>query len=856
HLLIWNGPGNDAYYWAKPILWATAWFSELLAEMETIQIPKTPDVITIDGSMDPVWHYAARTTIKRGNKPFISDEDFASEARMLWDDNNIYIYAMVNDDVVYTSNPAYWLNDVFQFFIDANFERNHEYDQQDLQFSYVVNSDGLSNVWNPYYDGIHSTADFPNCQFASSETEYGYDYEIRLSGADLSSQLNFNISSGMIFGLELEFADNDTGDRESTITWTSPWGSDYWLYPDTWGKAQLTEVIAEPKQISIPKTADTITVDGNMEDIWYSANPEPIDQVLTASTIPNDNNDFSGEYRMLWDDDNLYLFVSVTDNILNASNPQYWNNDVIQFYLDGENEKTDVYDQNDLQFSFVANTNYLTNVYSFENGMTYSVDDFSNSQFASIETSNGYNYEIMLDGDDLLNQLGLRLGANHNFGFDLALNDNDSGTLDNSLLWSAPFGSEMWYYPSLWGTVTLVEMPANLSAVTNAASDIGYTTAVLNGTVNSDGLTMNVSFEYGEAASYGNSISAMPSPISNTENNMVSAELVYLYVGATYHYRVVLSNDEYTLYGADNTFTTLPYPTQLNLTHTVDFSTKSKGSDYKPDEYRLVGLPGGNDEMIANIFSGKQGEDWQVFWDNGEDTNYLIEYNGNNIFRQIPGHAFWMLNKGPLTINQPSKEAAGLNNDGEVEVSIHPGWNLITNPFNEPISWIKIKEVNSIIANRPLYVFNENWDDTNLIMMPFAGYYFDNQNPDRTILRIPFDPVTVSIPKLTEESEYNWKVNIAARTDQFTDEIAYFAVHENASKTKDEFEYRRPRTVGDILSVYFDRPEWEAPAGAFNCDVRPPVKDIEEWPLTVLIPELDHAIITFNGVKDIPDEFS
>lgn len=856
HLLIWNSPGDDPEYWAKPVLWTTIQFNNLIAEMETIYIPRTPVAITIDGNQDPVWQYAARTEIRRGQKPLIPDEDFGAEVRMLWDDDNIYIYAIVNDDIVNTSNSAYWLNDVFQFFIDANFERNHEYDQEDLQFSYVLNSVGLSNVWNPYYAEIHSTEDFPNCVFSSNETAYGYDYEIQLSGTDLSSQLNLNISLGKIFGIELEFADNDTGERESTITWTSPFGSTYWRQPDTWGKAQLTDVIAEHKNISISKTSATITVDGNMEDAWLSANPEPIDQILSVNNNPDDINDFSGEYRMLWDDDNLYLFVSVTDNILNTSNPQYWNNDVIQFYLDGENEKDNVYDQNDLQFSFVANTNYLTSVYSFENGLNYSVDDFSNCQFVSIGTSNGYNYEIKLNGDDLLNQLGLRLGVNRKFGFDLALNDNDTGTMKNSLLWSAPFGSEMWYYPSLWGTATLAEIPVNLTAITNTASDIGYTTAVLNGTVNSDGLPMNVWFDYGESTSYGNSISATPTPVSNSEDNSVSAEIGDLYVGATYHYRVVLSNDQYTIFGADNTFTTLPYPTQLNLVHTVDFPQKSKGSDYKPNDYRIVGLPGGNDDMIANIFSGKQDEDWQVFWDNGEDTDFYIEYNGDNIFRQIPGHAFWVLNKGSLSINQPNKEAAGLNNDGEVEVPIHFGWNQITNPFNEPVSWIKIKEVNDILATRPLLAFNEAWDNTNLIMMPFTGYYFYNQNQNRTILKVPFDPVPVSIPKLTEKIDYDWKVNIAVKTDKYIDDIAYFAVHENASETKDDFEYRRPRAIGDILSVYFDRPEWKVPSCVFNCDVRPPVKDIEEWPLTVLIPELDKATISFNGIENIPDKFS
>ena len=374
--------------------------------------------------------------------------------------------------------------------------------------------------------------------------------------------------------------------------------------------------------------------------------------------------------------------------------------------------------------------------------------------------------------------------------------------------------------------------------------------------MNPDGLQMNVHFEYGESTEYGNTVTALQSPMSGTENIGVSAEIRDLYVGTTYHYKVVIANSEYTDYGEDHTFTTNAYPLEITLVHTIDFPRKSEGSAYQAQDFRVVGLPGANNEMIASIFSGTQDEDWQVYWDNGQDNDYFIEYNGDHIFRQLAGRAFWVLNKGPLNINQQNKETAGFNNDGEVEVDIHPGWNLITNPFDFPVEWDEVRQVNQLSNDAPIWYFDGTFRSNNPVMVPFQGYYFDNTNAIRGILRIPFIPAPSGLPKPCLENKFNWKVDIAVTTDQYTDNSAYFAVHKEALKNRDEFEFRKPRAIGDILSVYFDRFDWDKSSGMFNCDVRPPVQDIEEWSFSVQIPNLSNSILSFYGIENIPDEFS
>ena len=70
-------------------------------------LPKTKTAPMIDGEMEAVWDYAARDSIQNiysGEAPPSNSDDFSIECRMLWDNANIYILALVTDDIINVSN--------------------------------------------------------------------------------------------------------------------------------------------------------------------------------------------------------------------------------------------------------------------------------------------------------------------------------------------------------------------------------------------------------------------------------------------------------------------------------------------------------------------------------------------------------------------------------------------------------------------------------------------------------------------------------------------------------------------------------------------------------------------------------
>jgi|GEM_PF-1517237 len=104
--------------------------------------------------------------------------------------------------------------------------------------------------------------------------------------------------------------------------------------------------------------------------------------------------------------------------------------------------------------------------------------------------------------------------------------------------------------------VSFTSATAMPTAITNAASGIGETTATLNGTVNAKNANTTLSFEYGLTDSYGSTATSTPGSASGTSNTALSAALTGLTPNQTYHFRVKAVNDGGTTYGVDMTFTT------------------------------------------------------------------------------------------------------------------------------------------------------------------------------------------------------------------------------------------------------------------------------------------------------------
>ncbi len=111
------------------------------------------------------------------------------------------------------------------------------------------------------------------------------------------------------------------------------------------------------------------------------------------------------------------------------------------------------------------------------------------------------------------------------------------------------YGADMTFFTASGATPTVT---------TSAATNIGATSATLNGTVNANGNSTTVTFEYGFDTGYGRAATAAQSPVAGSVDTAVSAAIIDLTPDIVYHYRAVGQNAYGTVYGADMTFTTSP----------------------------------------------------------------------------------------------------------------------------------------------------------------------------------------------------------------------------------------------------------------------------------------------------------
>jgi glycosidase len=103
---------------------------------------------------------------------------------------------------------------------------------------------------------------------------------------------------------------------------------------------------------------------------------------------------------------------------------------------------------------------------------------------------------------------------------------------------------------------TAASSGASPPAVTSSSgSATGDTTASLSASVNPNGASTTVVFQYGQTSGYG-SASSGQNIGSGTASVPAVANLAGLTAGATYHYRVAATNSQGTTYGQDATFTT------------------------------------------------------------------------------------------------------------------------------------------------------------------------------------------------------------------------------------------------------------------------------------------------------------
>jgi len=104
------------------------------------------------------------------------------------------------------------------------------------------------------------------------------------------------------------------------------------------------------------------------------------------------------------------------------------------------------------------------------------------------------------------------------------------------------------------------QVPLAPSVITMAATNVLGTSATINGSVNANGQSTTVTFNWGLTTSYGNTVAATPGTVTGNTAAAVLANLTGLTANTTYHFRCVGVNSVGTTYGSDLTFTTCQPP--------------------------------------------------------------------------------------------------------------------------------------------------------------------------------------------------------------------------------------------------------------------------------------------------------
>ncbi|MBI3788825.1 MAG: T9SS type A sorting domain-containing protein [Ignavibacteriales bacterium] len=303
--------------------------------------------------------------------------------------------------------------------------------------------------------------------------------------------------------------------------------------------------------------------------------------------------------------------------------------------------------------------------------------------------------------------------------------------------------------------------------------------------------------------------------------------------------------------------TTSPTSSTLSLHATIDFPAYGNASEFKPTDYKIIGLPGNSDLDLSAFLSGAAESDWIAFWDNGAPTDYLVHYNPSSTFKFAAGRSFWLIHKGPWSINA-SVPAASLNAAQQVEIPLHQGWNLITNPFTASIAWSTIQSLNGV--SEQIQTFNGSFN-VSASLDPYVGYYFFNAT-NLSVMKIPYSNAQsasqVASPIQQQDDPADWRVQVSLSSPQGTDKFLSFGVSTTADEGQDAHDFHKARGVSSIPSSYFNKPEWDAQYSSFAADVRPLVKEFERWDITITAPQWrsgEPIDMAFDGIDLIPSEF-
>ena len=392
----------------------------------------TPSPLRVDGQKDGLYTGASRQITKLTVGEVTDRDDLSGSWTSAYTDETLYILVTVTDDSLSNNSDNAYEDDGVEFYFDGNNAGGSTYDADDRQFL-VGYGDGNAIV-------NYTTGEVEGAEAAVVDTDNGYVVEFAIPWASLG----VTPADSLTIGFDVQINDDDGGpddpDRDGKLAWAANVDLTY-QNPSLFGLLTLIEVAAPP---IIAGTDASIAIDGQIDEAYDRADVyDLLNEVQPGIT---DAEDFSANWRALWDPTGLYFIVEVTDDILVNDSDNWYEDDGVEIYIDARNEKSATYDSNDHQIVIEYGTD---TIYDTKNQL-------GPGSLSAIQlTDAGYTVEAYIPWS----ALGIDPSAGTFIGLDVHGIDDDAGESgnDGKLAWFATI-DESFKNPSLFGTALLGEI--------------------------------------------------------------------------------------------------------------------------------------------------------------------------------------------------------------------------------------------------------------------------------------------------------------------------------------------------------------------------------------------------------------
>ncbi|HFA51314.1 MAG TPA: T9SS type A sorting domain-containing protein, partial [Bacteroidetes bacterium] len=261
--------------------------------------------------------------------------DFSGQWKAVWSNDAIYLMAEINDDTLYNEGMAFWNHDAMNFYFGMDNKRD---------------GTGASNGTHKYLfhhwwgfadDELGGTDGLDGVEVAKFDKADGsgwaLEWKIPFSSLD-ANDFGFVPEEGAKFQFDVVAVDDDDELDPFVIRgWADQSGGTSFVNMDNIGEVTLGGPLpAFFNRTKVYSVSNPPVIDGDYSD-WDGIEGHAMNYVEGGSTQTPE--DFSGQWKAVWQSDAIYLLAQINDDTLYNEGMAFWNHDAVNFYFGVNNER-------------------------------------------------------------------------------------------------------------------------------------------------------------------------------------------------------------------------------------------------------------------------------------------------------------------------------------------------------------------------------------------------------------------------------------------------------------------------------------------------------------------------------------